>query len=65
MSRTGRLERDEKDFCSNFDPCAIGIVDAVAQVLMPEYGGVSNETRGLRAELYKLNVSLSGSRWLR
>lgn len=49
---------DEKDFCSNFDPYAIGIVDAVAQVLMPEEGRMTNETRGLRAEFYKLNVSL-------
>lgn len=33
---------DERDFCTNFDPYAVGIVDAVAQVLMPEEGRVSN-----------------------
>lgn len=50
---------DEQDFCSNFNPYAIGIVDAVAQALLPNHGKMTNETRGIRAELYKLNVSLS------
>ncbi|KAK2059176.1 oxidoreductase [Colletotrichum caudatum] len=49
------LQMDPAAFCTTFDPYSVGIVDAVAQVLLPS---VSDSTthRGVRAELYKLNV---------
>lgn len=48
---------DESVFCSNFNPYALGIIDTVAQALTPNLAHQTNETHGLRAELYKLNVS--------
>ncbi|KAK2046761.1 hypothetical protein LZ31DRAFT_493184 [Colletotrichum somersetense] len=49
------LQMDPAAFCTTFDPYSAGIIDAVAQVLLPS---VSDSTtyRGVRAELYKLNV---------
>lgn len=48
---------DESAFCSNFSPYALGIVDTAAQALTPNLAHQTNESHGLRAELYKLNVS--------
>jgi len=48
---------DESAFCSNFNPYALGIVDTAAQALTPNLAHQTNESHGLRAELYKLNVS--------
>ncbi|KAK8066018.1 hypothetical protein PG997_012765 [Apiospora hydei] len=43
-------------FCTTFDPYSAGIIETVAQVLLPSvYDSVTH--RGVRAELYKLNVS--------
>lgn len=52
------LQIDPAAFCTTFDPYSVGIIDAVAQVLLPS---VSDSTthRAVRAELYKLNVSKS------
>ncbi|KAK8091101.1 hypothetical protein PG994_000606 [Apiospora phragmitis] len=46
---------DPAAFCTTFDPYAAGIVDTVAQVLLPSvYDSATH--RGVHAELYKLNV---------
>ncbi|KAK7967052.1 uncharacterized protein PG986_001329 [Apiospora aurea] len=42
-------------FCTTFDPYSAGIIDTVAQVLLPSVYD-STTHRGVRAELYKLNV---------
>ncbi|KAL9061522.1 MAG: hypothetical protein Q9162_000054 [Coniocarpon cinnabarinum] len=42
-------------FCTDFSPYEIGICDAIAQVLMPSVVG-ADKVRGVRAELYSLNV---------
>lgn len=44
---------DPKHFLSSFDPYSLGITDAIAQVLLPS---ISDANRGVRAELYSLNV---------
>ena len=49
---------DENAFCSNFNPYALGIIDTVAQALAPNLARQTNETNGLRAEPYKLNVGV-------
>lgn len=58
---------DAELFSSNFHPGEYGILDAVKQVLLPGFGVGRDgkvgreEHRGVRAELYKLNVSLWSS----
>ncbi|KIW95400.1 uncharacterized protein Z519_03984 [Cladophialophora bantiana CBS 173.52] len=52
--KAGKL--DESDFCTNFNPYALGIIDTAAQALAPNNCRQTNETHGIRAELYKLNV---------
>ncbi|OAP60608.1 hypothetical protein AYL99_05610 [Fonsecaea erecta] len=52
--KAGKL--DETDFCTNFSPYALGIIDTAAQALAPNNCTQTNETHGVRAELYKLNV---------
>lgn len=48
---------DPTAFCTTFDPYSLGIIDIVAQVLLPSV--VDSVThRAVQAELYKLNVSL-------
>lgn len=55
--KAGKL--DKEAFSTGFHPHDCGIVDAVGQVLMPGLGGGGRgELRGVRAELYKLNVSV-------
>ena len=43
-------------FSSTLNPYELGIIDAIAQVLLPSVKDANN-MRGVRAELYKLNVS--------
>lgn len=49
---------DRSTFSIDFCPYELGIVDTIAQVLLPNAGG-SAGTKGVKAELYKLNVRLS------
>ncbi|KAK2013035.1 hypothetical protein LZ32DRAFT_604813 [Colletotrichum eremochloae] len=49
------LQMDPTAFCTTFDPYSVGIIDAVAQVLLPSVSD-SITHRGVRAELYKLNI---------
>jgi hypothetical protein len=52
------LKVDTDSFCSTFDPYTLGIVDTIAQVLLPS--AIDSTThRSVRAELYKLNVKSS------
>jgi hypothetical protein len=44
---------DPKRFLTSFDPYSLNIIDAIAQVLLPS---ISDANRGVRAELYGLNV---------
>lgn len=44
---------DTTAFVTDFCPYAAGIIDVVAQLLLPK---VADDVRGVRAELYKLNV---------
>lgn len=53
--KAGKL--DVTAFCSNFNPYALGIIDTAAQALTPNLAQQTNQTHGLRAELYKLNAS--------
>ncbi|KAF2499038.1 hypothetical protein BU16DRAFT_503041 [Lophium mytilinum] len=46
---------DTTAFSSTFNPYEVGIIDAIAQVLLPSLPG-GDIFRGVRAELYKLNV---------
>lgn len=46
------IKLDETDFSTNFNPYVAGIIDAIGQALLPS----GHEQRGIRAELYKLNV---------
>ena len=48
---------DPSQFSSTFNPYALGIVDAVAQALLPSLRH-AKQARAVRAELYKLNVSI-------
>jgi len=43
---------DPTEFCTNFSPYEMGIVDIISQALVPTV----SDSRGIRAELYKLNV---------
>ena len=62
--KAGRL--DKEAFSTGFHPYDCGIVDVVGRVLMPGVGvggggggdGGRGEVRGVRAELYMLNVSV-------
>jgi len=62
---------DSTEFSTNFSPYDYGIVDTIAQILFPSVeennsGDLGLELRGVRAELYKLNVfsnPLFASRW--
>ena len=47
------LKLDTTSFCTDSCPYRSGIIDTVTQILLP---GVSTRRRGIRAELYKLNV---------
>ncbi|KAH8810964.1 hypothetical protein F5884DRAFT_749366 [Xylogone sp. PMI_703] len=49
------LKMDTTKFSSTFDPYSLGIIDTVAQVLLPSVID-STTHRAVRAELYKLNV---------
>lgn len=69
--KAGKL--DESQFCTNFNPHEYGIVDAIAQVLLPGSicpppGSVNTcwKNLGVSAKLYKLNVrsNLPTSDWL-
>lgn len=51
------LKMDTNRFASTFNPYESGIIDGIAQVLLPSTPE-SDLRRGVRAELYKLNVSL-------
>lgn len=50
------LKMDPNKFASTFNPYECGIIDGIAQVLLPSTPE-SDLRRGVRAELYKLNVS--------
>lgn len=54
---------DPKDFSTNFHPHNVGIMVAVQQILMPSClekpVEVGDGTKGIRAELYKLNGSIA------
>ncbi|KAF2672090.1 hypothetical protein BT63DRAFT_452584 [Microthyrium microscopicum] len=55
--KAGKL--DETAFSTNFCPYSLGIVDTIAQALLPtmlDAGLVKEKARGVRAELYKLNI---------
>ncbi|KAI1419486.1 hypothetical protein F5Y12DRAFT_789007 [Xylaria sp. FL1777] len=47
---------DPSRFASTFNPYELGIVDVVAQLLLPNLQDDSDSRRGVRAELSKLNV---------
>ena len=60
------VKLDSHQFCTSFSPHDFGIIDAIAQTLLPEITQVSSDARtefrehwGVVAELYKLNVSRS------
>jgi hypothetical protein len=60
------VKLDSHQFCTSFSPHDFGIIDAIAQTLLPEIAQVPSDTRtefqehwGVVAELYKLNVSRS------
>lgn len=66
--KAGKLDRSQ--FAVDFHPHDYGIVDAVAQTLLPSFGAmkldgenVSQEHRGVVAELYKLIVMYTGRYW--
>ncbi|KAF2825289.1 hypothetical protein CC86DRAFT_41658 [Ophiobolus disseminans] len=44
---------DRAAFSVNFCPYEVGIIDTIAQLLLP---GTEHGTKGVRAELYKLNI---------
>jgi hypothetical protein len=46
---------NRSSFAIDFCPYEVGIIDTIAQMLLPTLGGCS--LSGVRAELYKLNVS--------
>lgn len=50
------LKMDTDKFATTFNPYECGIIDAIAQALLPSTPE-SELRRGVRAELYKLNVS--------
>ncbi|KAI1101258.1 hypothetical protein F4804DRAFT_347774 [Jackrogersella minutella] len=50
------LKLDPSEFCVDFSPYECGIIDTVAQVLLPDWQKDSTNPRGVKAELYKLNI---------
>lgn len=50
------LKMDTERFASTFNPYELGIIDTICQVLLPSVPGADIH-RGVKAELYKLNVS--------
>jgi hypothetical protein len=54
------LKMDTDKFATTFNPYECGIIDGIAQALLPSTPQ-SEHRRGVRAELYKLNVSLPRS----
>lgn len=50
------IKMDPRSFSSTFNPYEVGIVDTIAQTLLPTLRH-SQQTRTVKAELYKLNVS--------
>lgn len=44
---------DTTEFCTDFNPYEHGIIDIIAQLLLPP---VRTDFSGIRAELYKLNA---------
>ena len=66
--KAGKLDRSQ--FAVDFHPHDYGIVDAIAQTLLPSFGAmkldgenVSKEHWGVVAELYKLNASFFQECW--
>ena len=58
------VKLDSDQFCTNFNPHEVGIVDAIAQSMLPAIAkpfsdrkSKHEENLGVIAELYKLNVS--------
>ncbi|OAR00047.1 hypothetical protein LLEC1_05211 [Akanthomyces lecanii] len=49
------LKLNPDAFCSTFDPYSLGIVDSIAQILLPSFLD-STTHRAVEARLYKLNV---------
>lgn len=47
---------DSSAFSPNFNPYSLGIIDTTAQALIPKLAQRTNESSGLRAKLYQLNV---------
>lgn len=50
------LKMDPTTFCTTLDPYSLGIIDTVAQVLLPSVFDCITR-RAVQAELYRLNVS--------
>jgi hypothetical protein len=50
------MKMDRSNFSADFCPYEIGIINTIAQLLLPNSRGYVG-TSGIRAELYKLNVS--------
>lgn len=51
---------DEEKFCTNFSPYEHGVIDMIVQALVHN-NHTDGRYRGVRAELYKLNVGLLSS----
>ncbi|ATY59385.1 2OG-Fe(II) oxygenase family [Cordyceps militaris] len=49
------LKMNTDTFCSTFDPYSVGIVDSVAQMLLPSFLDSATH-RAVEARLYKLNI---------
>lgn len=58
--KAGKLDRSQ--FAIDFHPHDYGIVDAISQILLPDFRSPGmegrGEHRGVFAELYKLNVGV-------
>ncbi|KAI1649021.1 uncharacterized protein F4817DRAFT_364087 [Daldinia loculata] len=52
---------DPSQFSLNFSPYECGIIDSVAQILLPDWKAGSSKHRSVRAELYKLNIYVGTS----
>ncbi len=50
------LRMDPASFATSFDPYSLGVIDTIAQVLLPSKLD-SDYRRAVRAELYTLNAS--------
>ncbi|KAI0894600.1 hypothetical protein F4806DRAFT_497846 [Annulohypoxylon nitens] len=55
------LQFDASQFSVNFSPYTCGIIDALAQFLLPEFTEDDDECTAVKAELCKLNVCASPS----